>query len=109
MWDTNTIWFEVAIVNTAFALGYTFLGHFEERTPLLRKFLKYVISLTIIISLSIFFGRKVALITFGLMNIPAIYIHFIWLPKKGINGWTGEPKSKYYELRKWSKDLFNSK
>jgi hypothetical protein len=28
------------------------------------------------------------------------------LPKKGINGWTGEPKSKYYEYRKWDKDIF---
>src|SRR5258708_22258642 len=27
--------------------------------------------------------------------------------KKGINGWTGEPKSKYYEFRKWNKDIFS--
>jgi len=30
-------------------------------------------------------------------------VHAIWLPSKGINGWTGEPKDKYYELRGWPK------
>jgi hypothetical protein len=24
-----------------------------------------------------------------------------WLPKQGVNGWTGEPKEKYYQLRGW--------
>ena len=109
MWDINTIWFEIAIVSSTMSLGYILLGHFEERTPILRKFFKYVFSLVIVISLSIFFGQKIALIIFGLMTVPALYIHLVWLPKKGINGWTGEPKSKYYELRKWSKDLFDEK
>jgi hypothetical protein len=31
------------------------------------------------------------------------FIHAIWLPGKGINGWTGEPENKYYELRGWKK------
>jgi len=26
------------------------------------------------------------------------YLHLRWLPSHGINGWTGEPKEKYYEL-----------
>ena len=39
----------------------------------------------------------------GIMIIPVLIIHIWWLPKKGINGWTGEPKEKYYELRGWSK------
>ena len=57
--------------------------------------MKYVITLVIIISLSIWFGRTVALITLFVSLIPLIYIHGVVLPKKGINGWTGEPKSKY--------------
>ena len=24
-----------------------------------------------------------------------------WLLKQGVNGWTGEPKEKYYQLRGW--------
>jgi hypothetical protein len=30
-----------------------------------------------------------------------LIIHGWWLPKKGINGLTAEPKEKYYELRGW--------
>jgi hypothetical protein len=37
------------------------------------------------------------------MLLFPLIIHVWWLPKKGINGWTGEPKEKYYELRGWKK------
>jgi hypothetical protein len=48
------------------------------------------------------------MIFLALFIIPLIYIHGYVLPrKKGINGWTGEPKSKYYEFRKWDKDIFS--
>jgi len=39
--------------------------------------------------------------------IPLLYVHGYFLPrKKGINGWTGEPKSKYYDFRHWDKNIF---
>ena len=107
MWNTNTLWFEVAIVSVFILLGHIFLGHFEERSPKWRKLLKYLVTLIIIISLSSIFGRMVAFITLGVAFIPVIYIHVVLLPRKGINGWTGEPKSKYYEFRGWSKDIFH--
>ena len=44
------------------------------------------------------------MILLGVFFLPAVYIHAYYLPKKkGINGWTGEPKEKYYELRGWDK------
>lgn len=106
MWDTNTLWFEIAVVTIFFLLGHIFLGHFEERSPKWRKILKYLVTVAIMISISIFFGRTTALLILGLALIPVFYIHGILLPKKGINGWTGEPKSKYYEFRGWSKNIF---
>lgn len=109
MWNTNSLWFEVSIVTTILLAGHIYLGHFEERSPKWRKVLKAVVTLLIILSLSIFFGRTVAFIVLGIAFIPVIYIHGIALPKKGINGWTGEPKSKYYEFRKWDKDIFKDK
>lgn len=69
--------------------------------------MKYLLTLAIVISVSIFFGRTIAFALVGLFFIPVLYIHIVLLPKKGINGWTGEPKSKYYEFRGWSKDIFN--
>src|SRR4051812_41367917 len=109
MWNIETIWFEVAIVTFFFLLGHIFLGHFEERSPKWRKVVKYFVTLTIILTVSSYFGRTIALTLLGLALIPVIYIHGIVLPKKGINGWTGEPKSKYYDFRGWDKDIFKEK
>jgi hypothetical protein len=108
MWSTDTLWFEVAIVSMVIALGHICLGHFEERTPRWRKFLKYVLALSLVLALSTLFDRTASLTVFGLLFIPVLYIHLIELPKHGINGWTGEPKGRYYEYRKWDKDIFSS-
>ena len=37
---------------------------------------------------------------------PVIYIHAVVPPRKGINGWAGEPKGKYYDLRGWEQRYF---
>jgi hypothetical protein len=109
MWNTNTLWFEISIVTILILLGHIFLGHFEERSPKWRKLLKYLVTVVFIISSSIFLGRIIAFTILGLTFIPVIYIHAILLPKKGINGWTGEPKSKYYDFRGWDKNIFGPK
>jgi hypothetical protein len=106
MWDTGSLWFEVAVVSSLIALGHIFLGHFEERTPKLRKFIKYIITMIFVLGLSIYFGRTAALLTLALFFLPVLYIHLVMLPKKGINGLTGEPKARYYEFRGWDKDIF---
>lgn len=107
MWSTDTIWFDVTIVAIVLLLGHIAFGHFEERSPRWRKLLKAVITFVLMISLTLLFGRTIALSFLGLWLFPILYIHGILLPRKGINGWTGEPKSKYYEMRGWSKDIFN--
>lgn len=106
MWDTTSLWFEVSAVTFFFLLGHIFMGHFEERSPKWRKLAKYFVTLAIIICLSIFFGRAVAFIVLGVALLPVIYIHGVMLPRKGINGWTGEPKGKYYDFRGWDRNIF---
>jgi hypothetical protein len=91
-----------------YAIGNMVMGHFEEQTPKIRRVGKYLLTLVLICVLSVLFGRPVAMIVLGIFFLPVLYVHVYYLPKKkGINGWTGEPKSKYYEFRKWSKDLFS--
>jgi hypothetical protein len=110
MWSTETLWFEIAIVSIIYAVGNIVFGHFEERTPKLRRVGKYILTLIVICVLSIYFGRTVAMLTLSAFVLPVLYIHGYYLPKKkGINGWTGEPKSKYYEFRGWDKDIFKEK
>jgi hypothetical protein len=110
MWTTDSLWLEIAVVSIIYAAGNILFGHFEERTHKARRIGKYVLTLVIICALSVYFGRTAAMIVLSLFVFPFIYIHGYYLPKKkGINGWTGEPKSKYYEFRGWSKDIFSKK
>ncbi len=108
MWTTESLWFEIAIVSIIFAIGNITMGHFEERTPKLKRVGKYIITMALICGISVLFGRSVAMIFLALTALPILYVHGYYLPKKkGINGWTGEPKSKYYDFRKWDKDIFS--
>lgn len=109
MWSTTSLWFDIAIVSLIFALGNIIFGHFEERTPKWKRVGKYLLFVVVIATLSFYFGRMAAMLTLALFLIPFLYVHAYYLPvKKGINGLTGEPKSKYYEFRKWNKDVFGN-
>lgn len=107
MWNTTSLWFEISVVTIFFLLGHIFLGHFEERSPSWRKLAKYIATLIIVLLISVYFSRTVALTMLGVVLLPIIYIHGVVLPRKGINGWTGEPRGKYYDFRGWSRDIFN--
>jgi hypothetical protein len=105
---TNTLWFEIAVVSIIYALGNILMGHFEERTPKIRRVGKYILTIILVCCISIYLSRTASMIFLSLFVFPLIYVHGYYLPKKkGINGWTGEPKSKYYEYRNWDKDIFS--
>jgi hypothetical protein len=104
----ESLWFEIAIVSMIFAIGNMVMGQFEEQTPKVRRVGKYFLILLIVCGISVAFGRSASMIALGILVLPVLYVHGYYLPKKkGINGWTGEPKSKYYEFRKWNKDIFS--
>jgi hypothetical protein len=107
--NTQTLWFEVGVLSVLFVLGHIYFGHFEERTPKWRKALKLFLFLALTVTLSATLGRAVAFGFLGLMLLGVVYIHAIWLPSKGINGWTGEPRDKYYALRGWKRDTPDKK
>src|SRR5689334_10354562 len=110
MWSTNSLWFEVAIVSIIYAVGNILFGHFEERTPKFRRIGKYILTLIIVCLISFYLGRTIAMSFLAIFLIPLVYVHGYILPKKkGINGWTGEPKSRYYEFRGWDKNIFKDK
>jgi len=109
MWATESLWFEIAIVSIIYALGNMLMGHFEERTPKIRRVGKYLLTLLVVCGISVFFGRSISMIFLAVFLFPLLYVHGYYLPKKkGINGWTGEPKSKYYDFRGWDKNIFSN-
>lgn len=97
------MWFEVAVVSMLFALGNVLFGHFEEGTPKWRRVLKMVLVTAVAVSISAWFGRGWFWAFLVVMLLPPLYVHLWWLPSKGINGWTGEPRDEYYKLRGWKR------
>ena len=99
------MWFEVAVVSTLFAVGNVLFGHFEEHTPKWRRLGKFALVMAICLSISAYLGRAWFWGFLLVMAIPPIVIHAWWLPRQGINGWTGEPREKYYALRGWKRPV----
>jgi hypothetical protein len=82
-------------------IGNVVWRHFDPMLTLGRRIAKILLILTITAAVSHYFGHKGVAIAFGVALLPIIYIHGIWLPRHGVNGWTGEPREKYYALRGW--------
>jgi hypothetical protein len=98
MWSTETLWFEAAVVLGIFAVGNIVFGHFEAHKPTWKRILKVVVLLAITLALSAGVGRIWAMGLLGVLILVAAYVHLVWLPRQGVNGWTGEPRQRYYEL-----------
>lgn len=102
-WNYDSLWLEVAIVCGMFAFGGIFMGHFEERTPRWRRVAKLLFFLALTTTVSTYLGRSWTFAMLAAVLLFGLYVHVILLPSKGINGWTGEPRDKYYALRGWTK------
>jgi quinol-cytochrome oxidoreductase complex cytochrome b subunit len=98
MWQTNSLWFDVAVVMSIFAVGNILFGHFEQHKAKWRRVLKVVIVVGVGVTLSATMGRIWAYGVLCLPLVAAAIVHLWWLPRHGINGWTGEPREKYLEL-----------
>ncbi len=92
---------DMAAVAVVLAFGNVAFRRFDPDLPFLRRLLKSLVILAITALISRYFGRLGVVIAFCVAMLPVIYIHGIWLPRHGVNGWTGEPREKYYALRGW--------
>jgi predicted MFS family arabinose efflux permease len=98
MWSTNSLWFDVAMVMSLFGVGNICFGRFEEHKPRWRRLLKVAIVLAVTLTLSATVGRTWAYAVLALPLVGAAWIHLVWLPRNGINGWTAEPRDRYLAL-----------
>jgi hypothetical protein len=97
-WDTGTPWFDVALIATLFAVGSICFGRFEEHRPRWRRLLKFALVSTVYLVLSRSAGRGWAVAILSAPLAGAAWIHLVWLPRHGINGWTAEPRDRYLAL-----------
>lgn len=97
-WSPGTPWFDLALVMALFAAGSIGFGRFEEHRPRSRRLLKLVLVSGVFVAVSQLAGRAWAL---GLLAVPlagAAWVHLVWLPRHGVNGWTAEPRDRYLAL-----------
>lgn len=94
-------WFEIAVICGIAAVGNIFMGHWEEQTPKWRRVGKIAVICAISVLISATVGRAWFFVMLGVLTGLVGLIHGWWLPRKGIDGWTGEPREKYYALRGW--------
>ena len=97
------MWMDIAIVASIFAVGSILFGHFEEGTPKWRRVTKFFVTIGLVALISSTAGSVWVVAFIGTMSLGALIVHAWWLPRHGINGWTGEPRDKYYELRGWKR------
>ena len=96
------VWMDVAVVAGMFAVGNILFGHFEAHTPKWRRILKLFIVTGLVALISSTAGRIWSVAPHRRDARRGRHHPRRWLPKHGINGWTGEPKEKYYALRGWN-------
>jgi hypothetical protein len=98
MWSTDTYWFEVAAATSLLTLGNIFFGRFSEHQSRWLRVLKAIIAVGLVVGTSMLFGRVWIWALLGVLCVGILVVHGWWLPKKGVNGWTMEPRDRYYEL-----------
>ncbi len=98
-WRTDPLWLDVAVFLFLVLVGHVLLGHFEEHKPKWRRVLKVTLALALFVTIGFAAGRPWAWVSIALPAVVGVLIvHGWWLPKHGIDGWTGEPRQKYLEL-----------
>jgi O-antigen ligase len=97
-WRMDTYWFDVAIATSCLMLGHLYFGRFEEHKPRWRRLLKSVLGVAMVVATTALAGRAWTFALLAVIAIGVLVVHGWWLPRNGINGWTAEPREKYYEF-----------
>ena len=98
MWRTDTYWFDVAVAMTLFMLGHLCFGRFVEYQSRGRRLIKSVLGVALLVGTSAWAGRTWMFVLVAAIVVGVLVVHGWWLPRKGVNGWTAEPRDRYFAL-----------
>ena len=97
-WRTDTHWFDVAVVTSTLMLGHLFFGRFVEHQSRWRRLIKSLVGIAVLVVAAVVAGRGWMYALLGAILVGVVAVHGWWLPRNGVNGWTAEPRQRYYEL-----------
>lgn len=86
------------IVPAGWIIGNIIFNNFEKHLPWYRRFIKLVITTSVLYAIGYFFGRIALYSVLAAMAIGMIILHAWWFPKNGVNGITAEPYFRYLNL-----------
>jgi amino acid transporter len=90
---------ETLIVLTIASIAYfVVFNKFEKHVPIRRRIIKLVILVGALAVIGTLFSRFAFWSAIALMTIGQIYVHGVYFPQHGVNGWTAEPYDKYLAL-----------
>jgi hypothetical protein len=98
MWRIDTYWFDATVATGLLLVGHIVFGRFEDYKPLWRRLLKAALGVAIYLAIAVFLGRVWGYTFIGAIAVGGVVVHGWWLPRNGVNGWTAEPRARYYEL-----------
>ena len=84
--------------------GLALFGHFEEKTPLWRRFSKWAFYFGVTAVLMRGPGRPWTFAWVLGLPLTGTAFHLWWCARHGIDPLTAEPRDRYYELRGWTSD-----
>jgi hypothetical protein len=59
---------------------------------------KSLIGVAMVVGTTALAGRPWTYALIAALAVGVVVVHGWWLPRNGVNGWTAEPRERYYEL-----------
>lgn len=94
----DSLWFDATLAALLHAVNNNLFAAFHRDSPRGRRLLTLLGFVGGTVALSALLGRGWALGFLAASTVLVFYVHAVWLPNHGVNGWTGEPRDRYLAL-----------
>lgn len=94
----DSLWFDATLAALLHAMNNALFPAFHADGPRGRRLLVLAGYVAVTVLLSALAGRGWALGFLAASVLMVFYVHAVWLPNHGVNGWTGEPRARYQAL-----------
>lgn len=94
----DSLWFDATLAALLHAVNNSLFAAFHRDGPRGRRLLTLLGFVAATVGLSALAGRGWALGFLALSTALVFYVHAVWLPNHGVNGWTAEPRERYLAL-----------